>query len=363
MRTLYIGRWLRGINTFFRLGHQYNISPEADYRLKVIGYYFGPGKENASATARHFGLHRNTVGSWIKIFDTKNPKSLEPKKPVPIKRYRKKTPDWIVQEVVALKKQYPYYGKEKVSRILKRDKNIIVSASTCGRIFKQYKLTYLWRNHESSVNFKKTIRKRKSRKRPPKQRKVTKPGQWIQIDTIVIYHKGQRVYVITAVDLYSRLMVAFAYQTPSSKNAKDFLNKLRLFFPAFSKIEMIQSDNGSEFLKFFDQECDKLGIEHTFSYPRSPKMNCYVERLNGTIQIECLKRTDALGSIYALNEKIIAYIVEYNSFRPHQSLDYETPLEVYCNHFATSTDPSSEVHKKIWTHTSAFFKVDLGLAG
>ena len=351
MRQLYIGRWIKGINTFFRLGQQYNLSPEADYRLKVIGYYFGAAHKNACATGRHFGIHRNTIREWLKQFDPANPRSLEPKQPIPIKRYRKKTPDDIVREVMSLKKQYPYYGKGKISFILKRDKGVIVSSSTCGRIFKKHKLTYLWRNHESSVNFKKTIRKRKSKKRPPKQRNVTRPGQWIQIDTVVIYHKGQRVYVITAIDLYSRLMVAYAYRSPSSKNAADFLNKLSLFFPAFSKIEMIQSDNGSEFLKFFDAECDKLKIEHTFSYARTPKMNCFVERFNGTIQVECLKRTDAFSSLFQLNQKIIAYIVEYNTFRPHQSLDYKTPLEVYSNHFANSTNPSSEVHRKIWTHT------------
>src|SRR3989338_10925613 len=91
MRVQYIGRWLRGVNTFFRLGWQYNLSPEADYRLNVLGYYFGDGGKNASKTGRHFGLHRNSIGNWIAVFDPRRPQSLEPKKPVPIKRHRKKT--------------------------------------------------------------------------------------------------------------------------------------------------------------------------------------------------------------------------------------------------------------------------------
>jgi transposase InsO family protein len=353
MRQLYIGRWLKGINTFFKFGWKYNLSPEAQYRLKVIGWHEHHGK-NISKTGRHFDIHRNTVSAWLNLFDPNDLSKLEPKAPIPIRTYRKKTPEWIVQRVIAFKKAKPYYGKEKVSYILKRDEGIEVSPSTCGRIFKKYKLTYLWRTHESPVNYKKTVRKRKSRKRPPKQRNVTRPGQWIQIDTVVIYHKGQKVWVISAVDLYTRLAVSFAYRSPSSKNAKDFLEKLELFFPGLGKIEMIQSDNGSEFLKFFDQACEKKKIKHTFSYPKTPKMNCYIERYNRTIQEECLKRTDAFASLYDLNTKIIAYITEYNAYRPHQSLDYQTPLQVYCNHSTTSIDSTPVVHKKIWTHIRTY---------
>jgi transposase InsO family protein len=350
MRTLYIGRWLKGINTFFRTGWKYDLSPEAQYRLKVIGWYHQYGK-NSSKTGRHFDIHRNTISAWLNLFDPNDLSKLEPKAPVPIRTYRKKTPEWIVQRIIALKKAKPYYGKKKISVILERDENIVVSDSTCGRIFKKYKLTYLWRTHESSVNYKKTVKKRKKKKRPPKQRKVNRPGQWIQIDTVVIYHKGQRVYVINAVDLYSRLVVSFAYRSPSSKNAKDFLEKLELFFPAIGKIKMIQSDNGSEFLKYFDQACEEKKIEHTFSYPKTPKMNCFIESFNFTIQKESLKRTDALSSLHDLNHKIIEYLIEYNTYRPHQSLDYKTPLEVYCNYSTTSIQPSPEVHRKIWTHS------------
>lgn len=332
------------------MGWKYDLSPEAQYRLKVIGWYYQQ-KKNASRTGRYFGIHRNSIMAWVKLFDPNNLKKLEPKSPAPIRTYRKKTAEWIIQRVIALKKSKPYYGKEKIRVLLKRDFAITISASTCGRIFKEYHLTYLWRTSESSVNYKKTIRKRKSRKRPPQQRKVRRPGEWMQIDTVIIYHQSQRVYVINAVDLCTRLAVSFAYLTPSSKNAKNFLEKLELFFPGLYKIEMIQSDNGSEFLKFFDKACDDKKIVHTFSYPRTPKMNCFIESYNFTIQKECLKRTDALGSLYQLNQKIIAYITEYNAYRPHQSLDYKTPLEVYCSYSATSFESTPEVHKKIWTHS------------
>lgn len=350
MRIVYIGRWIKGFKKFYEIGQQYNLSPDAQYRLTVITYYFNQGNKNASLTARYFGLHRNTVNNWLRIFDSNNFKSLEPKKPIPIEKIRKKTPPHIVQRVVEIKKKYFYFGKEKIRILLLRE-GIKISASTIGRIFKEYKLTYLWRRYESPVKYKKTIRNKKKRKRPPKIRKTSRPGQWIQIDTVVVYWKGERVYVISAIDLYSRIALSYAYKSPSSANAKDFLDKLKLFFPGYCKIEMIQSDNGSEFLKFFDQALNKEGIEHTFSYPKTPKMNTFIERYNRTIQEECLEKSDVKSSLKVLNHKIIQYIIEYNTIRPHQSLDYKTPLEVFCEYWVTSTKSTKEVHKKIWTHT------------
>lgn len=322
------------------------LSPEAEYRLKVIGYYFNKFDENTSKTGRYFGLHRNTVSKYVKLYDPNNLQLLEPKTKAPIHRYRKKTSDEIVDLIVKIKKQHPYLGKMKIHVILLRDYGINVSDSTIGRVLKEKKLIYLWRNHESACNFKKTVRKRKSRKRPPKIYKSNKPGKWIQIDTVKFGFAGQYVYVINAVDLCSRLAVSYAYKTPSSKNARDFLFKLQQFFPKEFSIKMIQTDNGSEFLKYFHSELEKQGITHTFSYPKSPKMNAFVETFNKTIQLELLKKKDALLPIQRLNEKISKYLIQYNTWRPHQSLGYKVPLVVYLQHWFSHHE---KLHTNMWT--------------
>ena len=355
MQQYYIGWRVPGFRKFLQIMDQYNLSSEAQYRLSVLSWYFTNGEKNASATARHFGLHRNTVTKWLRGYNPKNLKTLESKPRVPIHTFREGHPMFYEQRAIALKKQYPYYGKEKI-RVLLNDEGISVSASWVGKIIKKHKLQYLWRTQESSCNFKKTVRKRKkSRKRPPKLSVPDKVGMWLQLDTIVLYCKGKRVYVITAIDLASRFAVAYAYSTPSSKNAKDFLHKIQMFFPGNISIKMIQTDNGSEFLKYFHEACEAEEIEHTFSYPKCPKQNAYVERFNGTIQIECLKRRDATISLYALNQKIADYLVEYNSIRPHQSLDYKRPIEIYLQHFCPA---KSGVHTMYVTHTKLPKQVD-----
>ena len=347
MQQLYIGWRIKGFKKFYELGQRFNLTPEAQYRLTVIGYYFNQGQQNASYTGRHFGIHRNTIMKWLSLYDPNKLHILEPKKRAPISRYRKKIPENIVKRIIYWKKLYPYMGKNKICKILKREDNITVSSSTIGRIFKKHKLTYLWRTQDSACNFKKTIRNRKIRKRPPKVYTHKKPGKWIQIDTVRIMFAGQSIYVITAVDLATRFGIAKAYKSPSSSNARDFLNILKLFFPGKFSIKMVHTDNGSEFLKFFHLECEKSKIEHTFSYPRTPKMHAYIESFNGTIQRECLKKKDALLEPVELNKKIIEYLITYNSFRPHQNLDYKTPLEVYCQYW----NNSPKVHTMLWTHS------------
>lgn len=352
MRIINIGWNVKGFSKFIQLGQKFKLSPEAEHRLKVIAHYFNKFNKDASKTGRYFGLHRNSVGKYIKLYDPNNLHLLEPKSKAPIKTYRKKTPEWIIDLIVKIKKEHPYLGKVKVHTILIRDHGVNVSDSTIGRVFKENKLIYLWRTHESACNFKKTVRKRKSRKRPPKIYRSNRPGKWIQIDTIKFGFAGQYVYVINAVDLCSRLAISFAYKTPSSKNARDFLFKIQQFFPCEFNIEMIQTDNGSEFLKYFHSELEKLKITHTFSYPKQPKMNAYVESYNKTIQLECLKKRDALLPIRVLNEKIAQYLIEYNAWRPHQSLGYKVPLVIYLQHWFVHHE---KVHTKIWTCSLYFF--------
>ena len=349
MHLRYIGWNIPGFRKHLRILQQYDLSPDAQYRLSVIQWYFSVGEKSIALTARHFHLHRNTVGKWLKTFNPRNLHTLEPKPRVPIRTYRKTHPIEYTQMAVMLKKKYPYYGKEKIARILARDHGICVSSSWVGKIIKTHKLQYLWRTTESACKFKKSIRKRKSRKRPPSLNIPKKSGTWIQIDTVVLYWQGQRVYVITAIDLTSRFGIAFAYHTPSSKNVKDFLQKVRLFFTGRIALKMIQTDNGSEFLKHFDAACRELEIEHTFSRPKSPKMNAFVERFNETIQIECLRKDDAVAPLCWLNEKIKTWLLEYNAYRPHASLDYRTPLDEY---IAQLQPTSEEVHTMYVTHTS-----------
>ena len=91
--------------------------------------------------------------------------------------------------------------------------------------------------------------------------------------------------------------------------------------------QRIQVDNGSEFIsKDFDKWAyeNKVTLDH--SRPGKPTDNPFIESFNGSFRDECLN-THWFLSLEDAYEKINAWVKEYNSFRPHSSLQQMTPEE------------------------------------
>jgi len=152
----------------------------------------------------------------------------------------------------------------------------------------------------------------KTRKIRLKQRikgyKAQDPGDVVQVDTIIRFDYGIKRYIFTAIDVYTRTAFAFAYKTHSSKNAFDFFSKLKQVMPF--KIKHVQTDNGHEFLKDFQQGLKALNITQFFNYPRCPKMNCFIERFNRTLQEDCInKYSSLLEDTDKFNNSLIDYLL------------------------------------------------------
>ena len=101
------------------------------------------------------------------------------------------------------------------------------------------------------------------------------------------------------------------------------LDELRLFKEAIPR--RIQVGNGSEFIS---KAMDKWAYDHQvtlgFSRPEKPTDNSYIESFNGSFRDECLN-INRFMSLEDAKQKIQAWREEYNSFRPHSSLDGLTP--------------------------------------
>ena len=85
-----------------------------------------------------------------------------------------------------------------------------------------------------------------------------------------------------------------------------------------------------------------------YNYPKSPKMNAFVERVNGTVQSEYLDRFYEEASVSKINEILYDCLIEYNFYRPHRSLNLLTPIE-YCSKLLNNKDPS--MVQMYWTQT------------
>jgi transposase InsO family protein len=98
------------------------------------------------------------------------------------------------------------------------------------------------------------------------------------------------------IDTTSRISYSVRYDTLNSKATADFLERFKVILALHTnqtkeqiKIKVIQTDNGQENHKHFITKLNQEGITQWWNYPRSPKMNAFIEKYNHTVQAECLE--------------------------------------------------------------------------
>ena len=314
--TIY-GSVLPGIRSLANWTARTNITEKAKHRLKVIDWLRARGGD-VSLTARHFGLNRKTVRSWRDKFNRVGMLALNDKSHKP-KNVRQQTTDWeIVDEIVKTRKEYPAWSKYKIQTILKR-KNMFTSASTIGRILKRKCLI------DKKVSKKKSKAAKNPKQRYPRGFKIACAGDMVQIDTKFVTMSNRMIYQFTAIDVLTKRRVLRFYSSLLSKNGANFLKVCLKEFPF--TIKTIQTDNGKEFLKYFDKLCKELNLPQYFIEARHPKQNTYVENSHGFDEREFYQQGNVHKNIEAMDKALAGWEHTWNYTRPHQALNYLTPDE------------------------------------
>lgn len=303
-------------------------SSEAKKNFKYVEWYYTKGKENASFTARHFGVHRKTITKWVSRFDEANLNSLEE-----YSRRPHQVRQWEITEqeearIISLRKKYIRLGKIKLAVLYKQEYGQEVSSWKTQRVIELHKLYYSPKKEEKQ---KRKIKRGKNhkKKRITELTKKSYPYFLIQIDTVVRYWNNTKRYIITAVDHGTKIAFARMYTNHSSASAADFLKRLKILLN--EKIINVQTDNGSEFHKHFISACNELNIEQYWSRVRTPKDNAGVERFNRTLNEEFIQMGHMTWDVTKFNQWLTEWLIFYNFKRPHQSLDYLAPFDHYSN--------------------------------
>lgn len=300
--------------------HTLGLSQEAKKRLEWIIYWETRGTCNATLTARYFGIGRSTFHKWQSRFNETNLRTLESKSCSPKQKRARQAAPLKDQRVIGLRKQYPYWGKMKLKVLYEREYGEKITSWYIQRVIEHYKL-YAKKPKKKT----KTKRKTQVKKRISECEKVPKTGFLLHLDTIVLHLQGTKRYIITAIDEHSKITYARMYRSHASLAAKDFFE--RLFFLFDENVINVHTDNGSEFHKHFDQALKELALQHYWSRVRTPKDNPSNERVNRTLKEEFLYWGNFHPDPSIFNRRLTEWLVEYNAIRPHQSLNYLTPLE------------------------------------
>jgi len=330
--TIY-GSVLPGVRSLANWAVRTNITEKAKHRLKVIDW-LRAHKGDISLASRHFGLDRKTVRSWRDKFNRVGMLALNDKSHKP-KRLRQQTTSWqIVDEIVKTRKEYPAWSKWKIQSILKR-KNMNVSASTVGRILKRKCLI------DKKVSHKRSKAAKSPKQRYPRGFRITCAGDMVQIDTKFITLPNRMIYQFTAIDVLTKRRVLRYYSSLLSKNGADFLRVCLKEFPF--QIKTIQTDNGKEFLKYFDKLCKELNLPHYYIEARHPKQNTYVENSHGSDEREFYLQGSVDKDIEAMNKSLAEWEHTWNYIRPHEALNYLTPDEYLNKIRITNLNPKEAI--------------------
>ena len=301
------------------------LSSKARLRLEWIIFYYTAGKHNVRFACKHFGISRKTFYKWFNRFKDNgyDVKELENQSRAPHRRRKWEVSLEQETKVKLLRKKYMHYGKIKLKVLYKKEYGEEISCWKIERVIRKHKL------YPDKIKAEKTAKKIARAKQNPKKRitqlvKENKLWFLLQVDTIVIYWGNVKRYILTAVDHASKLGYARMYKTHSSKAAADFLYRLQYLIN--QQIMNLQTDNGSEFANYFEQASVMLGIQRYFSRVRTPKDNPEVERFNRTLKYEWLYDCNLTTDCDEFNPAVTDWLIEYNFNRPHQALDYLTPM-------------------------------------
>lgn len=218
-------------------------------------------------------------------------------------------------DIIKLASQYGRYGYRRITALL-HQQGWRVNHKRVERIWRQEGLKVpkrqpkrgrLWFNDGSCV-----------RLRPSHRNHV-----WAYDFVMDRTHDGRPIKIMTVIDEYSRECLALVVDRKIKSN--DVLFSLSDLFLIYGVPDHIRSDNGPEFTaKLVREWLERTGVKTLFIEPGSPWENGYNESFNGKLRDELLN-----GEIfYNLKEAqamIEKWRKEYNTLRPHSSLNYRPP--------------------------------------
>ncbi|MEK7628693.1 MAG: integrase core domain-containing protein [Patescibacteria group bacterium] len=280
--------------------------------------------ENASLTARHFGITGKTFWKWHTRFDRKNLRTLEERSRAPQQVRQKEITPLEEGRIILLRQAHMRWGKMKLSVLYKNIYKAPLSS---------WKVQYTIKKHGLYFHPKRNAQTQAKRRHSTQKKRITEltkqpfPGFLIALDTIVLWINGQKRYVFTVIDTVSKIAFARMYTTKSSANAADFLN--RFMYLLDHEVWNAGHDNGSEFHKHFQRAIEKQGINDWWSRTHTPKDNPVNERFNRTLQDEFIALGHLTADCERFNKEVTEWLIEYAFVRPHQSLGYQTPWEYY----------------------------------
>jgi len=339
MRTRHGITQIRGFKSVLRSSQFQSFldeHPEAQKRWNILRPILD-GTITIEQAAATFQISEKTIDRWKTQYDPDHWYSLLPKSRRPKTTPRRLTPLERKQRVVAIANDRLAWGAPKIWAYIRQEdpvdrhigkrtvSRILAKGLLSGEIVPRVKLKAL-------VSHRRDIRGRTINRVKNSTDPASAPGERVHCDGVIvqIFLAAQNVlrklYFSSTIDRLSKvgMVVVGEHLVPALTIASHQALAHILGEPIKEKI----NDNGSENLGACIEYYEGANVVQLFTYPHAPKQNAVAERFNRTFQEECLlgKRIDLTQPIEIIQEQINAWLVEYNTQRPHEGIGNMTPI-------------------------------------
>lgn len=230
---------------------------------------------------------------------------------------KKGSEERLVRYIHRLSNRYPRYGYKRITGKLRQ----------IGWRVNRKRIHRLWRREGLKVVVKQVKRRRLGASTRQRQQALYPNHVWSWDFLFDRTEDGRSVKVLNIVDEYSRLNILL--EARRSFNGREVVKALGRAMVRYGIPGCIRSDNGSEFIAAHVKLwLEENGVGIMYIEPSSPWQNPYVESLNGRLRDECLNR-ELFSSLLEAQIVLDDWRKEYNYERPHGSLRFQTPAEVY----------------------------------
>lgn len=231
----------------------------------------------------------------------------------------------LMRLIDALHTKHPYYGARRIQKVLNRDgKNYNIK-----RIRRlMVKMTIL--THYPKKNLSKPAPGHKKYPYLLRQLPIVRNNQVWSIDITYIPMKKGFMYLVAVIDWHSRFVLS--WKVSNTMTIEFCKSCVQEAIDQYGSPEIFNSDQGCQFTseKFIDiwKENNLENVKISMDGRGRATDNAIIERLWRSVKQEkiyCNEDEDGTSLWMAMVE----YFNFYNLERPHQSLDYKTPTEIY----------------------------------
>jgi transposase InsO family protein len=293
----------------------------AEQRYQAVMAVISDGL-SISQVAEKVGVSRQTLHAWLARYETEGLEGLSDRSHRPA-NCPHQMPAAVEAALLELRRSRPYWGPRRlVFELAKRRVSPLPSESAVYRALVR------------AAMIDPAARDRRSRKWKRWERGA--PMELWQMDVVGGFPltDGISAKALTGIDDHSRMCVCAKLMARERTGA--VCDGLRAALAAYGAPQQILTDNGKVFTGrfnhppvevLFDAICREHGIEHLLTQPRSPTTTGKIERFHRSLRAEFLSNSAPFANLRMAQQALDEWVGDYNTSRPHQSLNMTTPAE------------------------------------